>query len=169
MKRLTEVDLDVLLAEAAPNSKKNKKGATPYTGRSREVIEKEVQALLGQQYDSDEEEEEDDEPQPSTSREMDQTDMSEHEHSMMEDQTSANNTVDLTHEEILTVEHNAGEEITETYTIVDDGTGGPTIWTTENGEAVVVTIEQDDNGTLVASGVQQDLHDIIEGEILMLE
>ncbi len=168
MKRLTEVDLDVLLAEAAPNSKKNKKGATPYTGRSREVIEKEVQALLGQPCESDEEE--DDEPQPSTSREVDQTDISEHEHSLMDDQTSANNTIDMTTEEILTVDPNVvDEEVTETYTIVDDGSGGPTIWTTENGEAVVVTIEQDDQGTLVASGVQQDLHDIIQGEILMLE
>jgi hypothetical protein len=33
-----------------------------------------------------------------------------------------------------------------------------------------VTIEQDEQGTLVASSVQQqDLNDIIQGEILMLE
>ncbi|KAI9562867.1 hypothetical protein GHT06_010322 [Daphnia sinensis] len=176
MKRLTEVDLDVLIAEAAPNSKKSKKGATPYTGRSREEIEKEVLALLGQQAEESDNEEE---PQPSTSRDIDQTDMSEH--SLMEDHVSANNTVDCVdlaneHEaqEILTVESseeiNADGEITETYTIVDDGTGGPHIWTTEDGESVVVTIEQDEQGTLVASTVQQqDINDIIQGEILMLE
>ncbi|KAK4025681.1 hypothetical protein OUZ56_014732 [Daphnia magna] len=176
MKRLTEVDLDVLIAEAAPNSKKSKKAGTPYTGRSREEIEKEVIALLGQQ---DEECDNEEEPQPSTSRDIDQTDMSEH--SLMEDHVSANNTVDCVdlaneHEaqEILTVESseeiNADGEITETYTIVDDGTGGPHIWTTEDGESVVVTIEQDEQGTLVASTVQQqDINDIIQGEILMLE
>lgn len=166
MKRLTEVDLDVLLAEASPSNKK-KKGAAPYAGRSREVIEKEVLALLGQPPESEEDDE--DEPQPSTSRDVDQTDISEH--SLIEDQSSAlDNTAEMTtHEEILTVEPSADGEITETYTIVDDGSGGPTIWTTENGEAVVVTIEQDDQGTLVASGVQQNLHDIIQGEILMLE
>lgn len=171
MKRLTEVDLDVLLAEAAPSTKKNKKGATPYTGRSREVIEKEVLALLGQPPESEEEmnEDEEDEPQPSTSRDADQTNMSEP--SVIEDQCSTlNSTADMTtHEEILTVEPSVEGEITETYTIVDDGSGGPTIWTTENGEAVVVTIEQNEEGALVASGVQQDLHDIIQGEILMLE
>lgn len=178
MKRLTEVDLDVLIAEAAPNSKKSKKGTTPYTGRSREEIEKEVLALLGQQAEESDNEEEE-EPQPSTSRDVDQTDMSEH--SLMEDQTSANNTVECVDlsdeqvtEEILTVqsseEMNADGEITETYTIVDDGTGGPHIWTTEDGESVVVTIEQDEQGTLVASTVQQqDINDIIQGEILMLE
>jgi hypothetical protein len=175
MKRLTEVDLDVLLAEAAPSNKK-KKGTTPYTGRSREEIEKEVLALLGQQAEESDDENDDEEPQPSTSRDIDQTNMSEQ--SLMEDQTSANNTiesVDLSNEnevgEILTVEpSDVDGEITETYTIVDDGTGGPHIWTTEDGESVVVTIEQDEQGTLVASTVQQqDLNDIIQGEILMLE
>lgn len=165
MKRLTEVDLDVLIAEASPNNKKNKKGATPYTGRSREVIEKEVLALLGQQLESD-----DEEPQPSTSREDPSVDVSA-EQSMMDDQ--GDSTVDMSNQEILTVEAVEptviDEEVTETYTIVDDGSGAPTIWTTENGEAVVVTIAQDEQGTLVASGVQQNLHDIIEGEILMLE
>ncbi|XP_057368019.1 uncharacterized protein LOC130689017 [Daphnia carinata] len=176
MKRLTEVDLDELIAEAAPNNKKSKKGAMPNTGRSREEIEKEVLALLGQQGEESDNEEE---PQPSTSRDIDQTDMSEH--SLMEEHISANNTVDCVdlaneHEaqEILTVESseeiNADGEITETYTIVDDGTGGPHIWTTEDGESVVVTIEQDEQGTLVASTVQQqDINDIIQGEILMLE
>ena len=187
MKRLTEVDLDVLLAEAAPNNKKNKKGSTNYSGRSREVIEKEVLALLGQPIESEDdqidEEDDDDEPQPSTSRDIDQGEMSEQ--SMMEDSMNAiggeaapdnvvenlsgsDNAIEMTHN-ILTVEPSDDGEITETYTIVDDGTGGPTIWTTENGEAVVVTIEQDEQGTLVASGVQQNLHDIIQGEILMLE
>ncbi|EFX87900.1 hypothetical protein DAPPUDRAFT_305439 [Daphnia pulex] len=178
MKRLTEVDLDVLLAEAAPSNKRSKKGNTPYAGRSREDIEREVLALLGQQAEeSDDEADDDDEPQPSTSRDIDQTNMSE-EQSLMEDPTSANNTiecVDLSNEneteEILTVEPSVDDgEITETYTIVDDGTGGPHIWTTEDGESVVVTIEQDEQGTLVASSVQQqDLNDIIQGEILMLE
>jgi len=175
MKRLTEVDLDVLLAEAAPSNKKSKKGTTPYTGRSREDIEREVLALLGQQAEESDDEADDEEPQPSTSRDIDQTNMSEQ--SLMEDQTSANNTVecvDLSNEneveEILTVEPSVEGEITETYTIVDDGTGGPHIWTTEDGESVVVTIEQDEQGTLVASSVQQqDLNDIIQGEILMLE
>lgn len=196
MKRLTEVDLDVLLAEASPNNKKNKKGGAAYSGRSREVIEKEVLALLGQPIESEEEqmdeEEDEEEPQPSTSREVDQGDTSA-EQAMVEDSMNAMNVdavpesvvenisvtenpiemtenpiVEMTHE-ILAVEPSAGEEITETYTIVDDGSGGPTIWTTENGEAVVVTIEQDEQGTLVASGVQQNLHDIIQGEILMLE
>lgn len=200
MKRLTEVDLDVLLAEAAPNNKKNKKGGTAYSGRSREVIEKEVLALLGQPIESEEEqmdeEEDEEEPQPSTSREVDQGNTSA-EQAMVEDSintmnveavpesvvenisvaenisvveniSGTENPIEMTHQ-ILTVEPSAGEEITETYTIVDDGTGGPTIWTTENGEAVVVTIEQDEQGTLVASGVQQNLHDIIQGEILMLE
>ena len=234
MKRLTEVDLDVLLAEAAPSSKKSKKATTPYTGRSREEIEKEVLALLGQEtIESDDEAEDDDgEPQPSTSHDMDQTtmseqeqsmmdhttmseqeqsmmdstNMSEQEQSMMEDQTNVNNTIECVDladdneaeqiltvlpaneneaEQILTVvpanENEAEQiltvvpsdvdgEITETYTIVDDGTGGPHIWTTEDGESVVVTIEQDEEGTLVASTVQQqDLSDIIQGEILMLE
>lgn len=178
MKRLTEVDLDVLLAEAAPSNKRSKKGNTPYTGRSREDIEREVLALLGQQAEeSDDEADDDDEPQPSTSRDIDQTNMSE-EQSLMEDPISVNNTiecVDLSNEneteEILTVEPSVDDgEITETYTIVDDGTGGPHIWTTEDGESVVVTIEQDEQGTLVASSVQQqDLNDIIQGEILMLE
>lgn len=54
------------------------------------------------------------------------------------------------------------QTITETYTIVD----GQTVWTTENGESVVVTIESSDGTTVVQ---QPDLHDIIEGEILMLE
>ena len=220
MKRLTEVDLDVLLAEAAPSSKKSKKATTPYTGRSREEIEKEVLALLGQETieSNDEAEDDDGEPQPSTSHDMDQTtmseqeqsmmdhttmseqeqsmmdstNMSEQEQSMMEDQTNVNNTIECVDladdneaEQILTVvpanENEAEQiltvvpsdvdgEITETYTIVDDGTGGPHIWTTEDGESVVVTIEQDEEGTLVASTVQQqDLSDIIQGEILMLE
>ena len=56
--------------------------------------------------------------------------------------------------------------MTETYTIVDDGTG-QAVWTTENGDSVVVTIENGDGSTAVVQ--QSELHDIIQGEILMLE
>merc|ERR1712071_422590 len=81
MKRLTEVDMETLLNEAAPSGKK-KKGAVPYTGRNREQIEKEMQALLGLADEEEDEEKEDEEneeededheeeepsPQPSTSQ-----------------------------------------------------------------------------------------------------
>lgn len=70
LKRLTEVDIEVLLAESAPSSKKNKKGGAPYAGRSREVIEREVQALLGQNPGEDSDGH--DEARPSTSREADE-------------------------------------------------------------------------------------------------
>ena len=54
MKRLTEVDMETLLNEAAPSAKK-KKGGVAYTGRNREQIEKEVQALLGLADEGDDE------------------------------------------------------------------------------------------------------------------
>ena len=68
LKRLTEGDIEVLLTESAP--KKSKKGGTvPASGRSREVIEREVQALLGQNPDDDSDGQDD--ARPSTSREAD--------------------------------------------------------------------------------------------------
>lgn len=156
MKRLTEVDLDVLLAEAGPNSKKAKKNGTPYTGRSREIIEKEVQALLGQ---DPEESELDDGAQPSTSRdgmeEEEQADNSE-----VMDESTAGAMAEGDGTVSVSVDDAVNEALggAATYTIVGDG------WTTENdGDAVVVTIEQ------AVEGEQPSLHDIMEGEILMLE
>lgn len=151
MKRLTEVDLDVLLAEAGTSSKKNKKNAVPYTGRSREVIEKEVQALLGQEPDDESDVE--DEAQPSTSRDGEERPDS----SELSLEDSTNNAVPAT----------VSIGTTETYTIIDDGSG-PTVWT-ENGEAVVVTIAEAAGDGVTDVQQQPDLHDIIQGEILMLE
>lgn len=169
MKRLTEVDMETLLNEAAPSGKK-KKGAVPYTGRNREQIEKEVQALLGlADEEEDEENEEEDEdheeeepsPQPSTSQ-------------VAESETSGNlesceDSSQVMDHTVVTIEDNEDHiNIGETYTIIQDGSG-PTIWTSEDGEAVVVTIADDGQSTLVSSDVQHHLQDIIQGEILMLE
>merc|ERR1712071_200935 len=158
MKRLTEVDMETLLNEAAPSGKK-KKGAVPYTGRNREQIEKEVQALLGladEEEDEDHEEEEPS-PQPSTSQ-------------VAESETSGNlesceDSSQVMDHTVVTIEDNEDHiNIGETYTIIQDGSG-PTIWTSEDGEAVVVTIADDGQSTLVSSDVQHHLQDIIQGEI----
>lgn len=223
IKRLTEGDLDTLIAEAMPKNKKKK--GTPYTGRDREVIEKEVLELLGKDGFVLE-------PLPSTSTTEDQEDSSNQVTSEAEDtidgttaNSSANDgsTLDSTNAEDQTVQSTVDatsaqletdtpepqdsalaeeldqtqadteavvdevgrdEAITEAYTvqheqmgettyaIVADGSVvGPAFWTTENGETVVVTIEDDGSGNFIASGVpvQQDISDIIQGEILMLE
>nr|CAG4646226.1 EOG090X05AE [Macrothrix elegans] len=119
MKRLTEVDLDVLLAEAAPSSKKNKKNATPYTGRDRSIIEKEVKELLAR--DEPEVVDLETEPQPSTSREPEQTDLSES--SLPEEPTNIEQPAIIPAEQILAVEAAVGDDqVTETYAIIDDGT-----------------------------------------------
>merc|ERR1712071_212415 len=167
MKRLTEVDMETLLNEAAPSGKK-KKGAVPYTGRNREQIEKEVQALLGladeeEEYEEEDEDHEEEEPspQPSTSQ-------------VAESETSGNlesceDSSQVMDHTVVTIEDNEDHiNIGETYTIIQDGSG-PTIWTSEDGEAVVVTIADDGQSTLVSSDVQHHLQDIIQGEILMLE
>merc|ERR1712071_372457 len=182
MKRLTEVDMETLLNEAAPSGKK-KKGAVPYTGRNREQIEKEMQALLGladEEEDEENEEEEDNEEEDEENEEEDE-DHEEEEPSpqpstsqVAESETSGNlesceyssQVMDHT---VVTIEDNEDHiNIGETYTIIQDGSG-PTIWTSEDGEAVVVTIADDGQSTLVSSDVQHHLQDIIQGEILMLE
>merc|ERR1712071_282696 len=78
MKRLTEVDMETLLNEAAPSGKK-KKGGVAYTGRNREQIEKEMQALLGladeeedEENEEEEEEEEDNEEEDEENEEEDE-------------------------------------------------------------------------------------------------
>merc|ERR1719222_41337 len=184
MKRLTEVDMETLLNEAAPSNKK-KKGGIAYTGRNREQIEKEVQALLGL---ADEEEEveddvdadaEEESPQPSTSQ-LEQSEMAETFStsamssdilggSVMMNDSIPSEAIDET---VVTIEDLEGNQdhlnIGQTYTIIQDASG-PTIWTSEDGESVVVTIADDGQSTLVASDVQHHLHDIIQGEILMLQ
>jgi len=185
MKRLTEVDMETLLNEAAPSGKK-KKGAVPYTGRNREQIEKEVQALLGladeeeDEENEEEEEEEDNEEEDEENEEEDQ-DHEEEEPSpqpstsqVAESETSGNlesceDSSQVMDHTVVTIEDNEDHiNIGETYTIIQDGSG-PTIWTSEDGEAVVVTIADDGQSTLVSSDVQHHLQDIIQGEILMLE
>merc|ERR1719222_1278387 len=174
MKRLTEVDMETLLNEAAPSNKK-KKGGIAYTGRNREQIEKEVQALLGL---ADEEEEEE-APQPSTSQ-LEQSEMAETFStsamsrdilggSVMMNDSIPSEAIDETVVAIEDLEGNQDHlNIGQTYTIIQDASG-PTIWTSEDGESVVVTIADDGQSTLVASDVQHHLHDIIQGEILMLQ
>jgi len=186
MKRLTEVDMETLLNEAAPSGKK-KKGAVPYTGRNREQIEKEVQALLGladeeedEENEEEEEEEEDNEEEDEENEEEDE-DHEEEEPSpqpstsqVAESETSGNlesceDSSQVMDHTVVTIEDNEDHiNIGETYTIIQDGSG-PTIWTSEDGEAVVVTIADDGQSTLVSSDVQHHLQDIIQGEILMLE
>merc|ERR1712071_83758 len=199
MKRLTEVDMETLLNEAAPSGKK-KKGAVAYTGRNREQIEKEVQALLGladedddqvvedDDDDDDDDDEDDDDvaddadddladmeeesPQPSTSQ-LDQSELTMTsdmiDNSVMMNDSIQTQTIDET---VVAIEDLAGNQnhlsIGQTYTIIQDASG-PTIWTSEDGESVVVTIADDGQSTLVASDVQHHLHDIIQGEILMLQ
>jgi len=198
MKRLTEVDMETLLNEAAPSSRK-KKGGVAYTGRNREQIEKEVQALLGladedddqvvedDDDDDDDDEDDDDEaddadddladmeeesPQPSTSQ-LDQSELTMTsdmiDNSVMMNDSIQTQTIDET---VVAIEDLAGNQnhlsIGQTYTIIQDASG-PTIWTSEDGESVVVTIADDGQSTLVASDVQHHLHDIIQGEILMLQ
>merc|ERR1712071_252315 len=193
MKRLTEVDMETLLNEAAPSGKK-KKGAVPYTGRNREQIEKEMQALLGLADEDDDEvvEDDDDEddddvaddadddladmeeesPQPSTSQ-LDQSELTMTsdmiDNSVMMNDSIQTQTIDET---VVAIEDLAGNQnhlsIGQTYTIIQDASG-PTIWTSEDGESVVVTTADDGQSTLVASDVQHHLHDIIQGEILMLQ
>jgi len=193
MKRLTEVDMETLLNEAAPSSRK-KKGGVAYTGRNREQIEKEVQALLGLADEDDDEvvEDDDDEddddvaddadddladmeeesPQPSTSQ-LDQSELTMTsdmiDNSVMMNDSIQTQTIDET---VVAIEDLAGNQnhlsIGQTYTIIQDASG-PTIWTSEDGESVVVTIADDGQSTLVASDVQHHLHDIIQGEILMLQ
>jgi len=193
MKRLTEVDMETLLNEAAPSNKK-KKGGIAYTGRNREQIEKEVQALLGLADEEEEEEEEEDEeeieddvdadaeeesPQPSTSQ-LEQSEMAETFStsamssdilggSVMMNDSIPSEAIDETVVAIEDLEGNQDHlNIGQTYTIIQDASG-PTIWTSEDGESVVVTIADDGQSTLVASDVQHHLHDIIQGEILMLQ
>merc|ERR1712071_258955 len=182
MKRLTEVDMETLLNEAAPSGKK-KKGAVPYTGRNREQIEKEMQALLGladEEEDEEKEEEEDNEEEDEENEEEDE-DHEEEEPSpqpstsqVAESETSGNlesceDSSQVMDHTVVTIEDNEDHiNIGETYTIIQDGSG-PTIWTSEDGEAVVVTIADDGQSTLVSSDVQHHLQDIIQGEILMLE
>lgn len=172
LKRLTEVDMDVLLAEADPKNGRKKKNAQPYVGRDRDQIEKEVIELLGQKAIDESESEDDDEPQASTSRQglQHQMDDASSEPSMMDENITQvqPTTTGLIEQDPLASSNGEGTSI-ETYTLIDGGAGGPAIWTTDNGEAVVVTIEEDSQGGLVATGVQQDLHDIIQGEMLMLE
>jgi hypothetical protein len=168
--------MDVLLAEADPRNARKKKNTQPYTGRDRDQIEKEVLELLGQkgiQESESESEDDEDEPQPSTSRQgLNQVDEESSEPSTMDESGvqahPAANSQQMEQDPLASgpVEATA----IETYTLIDDGSGGPAIWTTDNGESVVVTIEEDGQGGLVATtGVQQDLHDIIQGEMLMLE
>lgn len=185
MKRLTEVDMETLLNEAAPSAKK-KKGGVAYTGRNREQIEKEVQALLGLADEGDDEDELDDDddieeesPQPSTSQ-LDQSEIPESfntsgmtsdiiENSVMINDSIQSEAMDETVVAIEDLEGNQDHlSIGQTYTIIQDASG-PTIWTSEDGESVVVTIADDGQSTLVASDVQHHLHDIIQGEILMLQ
>jgi len=169
LKRLTEVDMDVLLAEADPKNARKKKNALPYAGRDRDQIEKEVLELLGQKGIGESESEEDDEPQASTSRQHQMDDASS-EPSIMDENITQ---VQPTATQLIDPSASSNVQGTsiETYTLLDDGSGGQqAIWTTDNGESVVVTIEEDSQGGLVATtGVQQDLHDIIQGEMLMLE
>lgn len=223
IKRLTEGDLDSLIAEAMPKNKKKK--GTPYTGRDRDVIEKEVLELLGKDGFVLE-------PLPSTSMAENLEDSSNQGNTEAEDaldDTTANASVDETSivdasnvedqtlhstfndtsaqletdasqiqvstlteydqpvehiDEAVVVDEVHSSQVTEayaveqeqlgetTYAIVADGSVvGPAFWTTENGETVVVTIEDDGSGNLIASGVpvQQEINDMIQGEILMLE
>ena len=172
--------MDMLLAEADPRHTRKKKNAQPYTGRDRDQIEKEVLELLGQkgiQESESESEDEEDEPQPSTSRQgLNQIEEESSEPSTMDEGGGAGvqaqhaaNTQQMEQDPLSSGPVEGGTAI-ETYTLIDDGSGGPAIWTTDNGESVVVTLEEDGQGGLVATtGVQQDLHDIIQGEMLMLE
>merc|ERR1712071_370841 len=180
MKRLTEGDMETLLNEAAPSGKK-KKGAVPYTGRNREQIEKEVQALLGLADEEEDEENEEEEEEEDEENEEEDEDHEEEEPSpqpstsqVAESETSGNlesceDSSQVMDHTVVTIEDNEDHiNIGETYTIIQDGSG-PTIWTSEDGEAVVVTIADDGQSTLVSSDVQHHLQDIIQGEILMLE
>ena len=190
------MDLEVLLAEAAPASKR-KRGAAPYTGRSRELIEKEVRALLGQQQedapqdstDEDRDDDDDDDDgdgdgelaRPSTSQ-ADQTDNSScsmtesrseevNEEQQQQQQQPIMEPID---EEQQHQHHDDDQQtiIEESYAVsIDDSAENASIWATDTGESVVVTIS-DDGQTLVTTtgtGVQQDLAAIINGELLMLE
>ena len=171
MKRLTEVDLEVLLAEAAPANKK-RKGA-PYTGRSRELIESEVQALLGEEEERDNGLE-DDEACPSTSQ-ADQTDNSNS--SALGESSQSGEVIEALQEqedqlamEMVDVQQQVA--IGESFAIIDDSSENASIWATETGESVVVTISEDGQALVTTAGVtvQQDLHaTFIEGELLMLE
>jgi len=171
MKRLTEVDLEVLLAEAAPANKR-RKGA-PYTGRSRELIESEVQALLGQEEERDNGLE-DDEACPSTSQ-ADQTDNSNS--SALGESSQSGEVLEALQEQqeqlaMEMVEAQQQVAIGESFAIIDDSSENASIWATETGESVVVTISDDGQALVTSAGVtvQQDLHaTFIEGELLMLE
>jgi len=163
MKRLTEVDLEVLLAEAASANKK-KKGPNSYTGRSRELIERQVQALLGQQDEHGNDEVDDGTAlDPSTS----QADLDNSSASLVAvESTPVNGTQVGTIHELI--DH---QVITSQGFMLEDGAENA-LWTTESGESVVVTISDDGQVTTTSAAgtVQQDLHaTFINDQLVMLE
>lgn len=163
MKRLTEVDLEVLLARAAPSIRKKGTGAPATAGRSREQIEQEVQMLLGQPSDESGEES-DPSPQPPTPNEELNNTATEPANQSA-DPCLLGSIAGLPDQPA--VEAVIGEQA---YTLIEQVStqDAPSMWAADEAtDAVVVTITND--GQSFVAIQQQHLHDIIDGEMLMLD